>query len=170
MFSYVLVRQLIVISLCVTLAACGLPSEQHATDSKVKEASQFELIVTLNGLSYEQGVPITATTKLAVIDDGEGRIINYMNPMMDYKFVLTNEAGQDVSLTKWGKSAQSARIRRALIALTRNDPFQDAFQLDFLYDLSKPGTYTLTLTKDPRTFTVQGLEVTGNTVTFSRLP
>jgi hypothetical protein len=134
------------------------------------EASQFELVVTTDKRSYEQGVPITVTTQLAILDDGEARVTNYMNPMRDYEFVLTDEAGQNVPLTKWGKIAQSARISRALIILAKNHPLPDAFQLDFIYDLSKPGTYTLTLTKDSTSIRIPGLEVTGNTVTFSRLP
>jgi hypothetical protein len=96
--------------------------------------------------------------------------VNYNNPMMDYKFSLTDEAGQGVRLTKWGKNAQNAKLGRASPVLSRNHPIQDAFQLDFLYDLSKPGIYTLTLTKDPTSFRIPGLEVTGNTVTFTRLP
>ncbi|CAG0936454.1 hypothetical protein TFLX_05327 [Thermoflexales bacterium] len=154
----------------LVVAACGSPSEQRSSQMKALETSQFGLVVTTDKRSYEQDIPITVTTKLAVLDDGEGRVINYMNPMMDYRFILVNETGQDVPLTKWGKIAQSARISRALLVLTRDEFLQDAFQLDFIYDLSKPGTYTLTLTKDPRSFPIPGLEVTGNIVTFSRLP
>jgi len=134
------------------------------------EATQFALVAETDQHIYSQGVPILVTTTLLVLSEGEATIVyeSYGNPMAEYSYTLVDEQGQSVPLTDEGRRYQSAKRSHMASVVQQDQPWRRTFQIDAFFELSQPGTYTLTLAQD--VWTSEQIEVIGKPVTFIRTP
>jgi hypothetical protein len=154
----------------IVSVACNSQEQLCESQPRNQEAEKFSLLVTLDDYAYSQGEPITVTVTVLVLDEGQATVgyENISNPMHNYDLTLVNQYGQSVPLTEAGMKLASVRPSHVGWLLNKDAPWRDSFQLDDLFDLSEPGTYTLTLKKNVWTSVVH--ELTGNPVTFTRLP
>jgi hypothetical protein len=121
---------------------------------------------------YYLGDYITLITMLKVQNNCAVPIVN-THPMRDFHpIVITNETNKNVPLTeegqklkKWAESGEGDKNSPSV--LTKEKGYCMRLPIDEWFELSAPGTYTLTLV---RRINIPPYEVPGNTITFTRVP
>jgi hypothetical protein len=136
--------------------------------TSVEEQSEVILAVEMNSPSYAQNSPITVTATVLVLDDSEVGIA-YGNPLRDFDFALVDEQSRILKLTEEAAILGGARAPRISHTVTQDNPWQQSFRIDTWFELSSPGTYTLTLKRYAWTPSAT-LELEGDPATFTRLP
>ncbi len=112
---------------------------------------------------FELGEPITVTTAVLVLGPGQMGV-GATFPPRDFDMEIVDQHGHSVPLTEEGERlfARSVLSLKGYV-IDQNTPFLTTFRIDEWFDLSQPGTYTMTLTR-----VRQGppSEITGNSVVF----
>ncbi|CAG0937321.1 hypothetical protein TFLX_06246 [Thermoflexales bacterium] len=129
------------------------------------------LIAATNKDTYTQTEPITVTATVVVIDrDGDKISLDHGDdtPLARYEIVVLNEQGELVSPTPEGFRLIAAGRHHILGEIDQDNPAREAFRIDTWFDLSKPGQYTLILTRPA--WIPKAIMLTSNPVTFTRLP
>ena len=86
----------------------------------------------------------------------------------DYQVTITNENGEALPLTDYGRQRQEAEGRRMLIEVQAEEEVQDEIPLGKLYNLTTNGTYSVTVKRKVFRRSGEGFaEVVSNTVKFT---
>jgi hypothetical protein len=145
------------------------------------------LVVELDSDLYAQGDPIIVTATTVSYDIRVPGAENISDARFSpeyssrlFEFVLVDGQGQAVPMSEEGNRLRLGSTSRLVVTLDRGSPHPESFRIDSWFELSEPGTYTLTLKQYrlfPKTFgetpeeTEMGqIEIVGNPVTFTRLP
>jgi len=144
-------------------------------------------VVELDKDLYAQGDPITVTATTMAYDirtpGAENISDSHFSPVYSsrtFEFVLVDGQGQAVHMTEEGDRLRPVGASRLVVRLDRDSPHLESFRIDTWFELSEPGTYTLTLKqymgypktvgKTPEETEMGEIEIVGNPVTFTRLP
>jgi hypothetical protein len=158
--------------LMVVITSCHKQVSQREPMAVTCEACVVQAVTNSN--SYAQGEPITVTATVSVLNDTNVGF-DYNRRSINFELRVIDEQGQAVSMTKSGTNALGS-FRNSYIpswGISPDKPFQEVFRIDTWFELSEPGTYTLTVKKRLRVgeATEFGyVEVIGNPVSFTRLP
>lgn len=129
---------------------------------------------TTNNDNYTQGEPIIITATISVLDDTDVGFSRY-NPHLNFELYITDAQGEIVQMTEDGITTMGARTSFLEQGIYPDQPFQEVFRIDTWFELSEPGTYTLTVQKrleihDKETNEFGYVEIVGEPVVFTRLP
>ncbi len=161
------------IFLTTLMTTCGSGETQNENKSGTAPVSCngcANLQIVLDKQSYAQNEPITVTAIVSVLNDAHLTSPYYASPMKNFRVSLVDEWGQSVPLTEKGSTEKWGPSFRMPMSITRDHPFEETFRIDNWFELSEPGTYTLTVTKNVRNWTPVIIKVIGNPIVFTRLP
>ena len=148
-----------------------IPAVATVTTPSGPKDDCFRMDVVMDKQSYAPGEPITVTVTISVLIDVRFPS-TYRHPIWDFDLYVTDEMGQDVSLTSHGATASTGMGlgQREEITARLDQPYERTFRLDELFELSAPGTYTLTVEKLMRSRDSRVYGVASKPVVFTRLP
>jgi hypothetical protein len=161
---------LIVGILVFMMATCSIKEEQSGKKPEatlVNWGDLVELCAVLNNNTYQQDEAITVTATVSVHTDVHLLSSLWCDTLSNWEIKLVNEQNQPVPPTRTGGGGTGCRLP---LDITYDQPFEETFQLDTYFELSAPGTYTLTMAKYASTWESEAIKVTSKPVSFTRLP
>jgi len=162
--------QVVLLIFAVMLSACTSLGDQSNGESE-KFDIPVALIAATNKDTYSQTEFITATATVVVLDvDGRKITLDQggNTPLARYHIVVLDEQGKIVPQTLVGYRLEAAGRHHLQYPIDQDNPDQESFRIDTWFDLSKPGKYTLILTRPA--WLPKATNLTSNPVTFTRLP
>jgi len=148
------------------MTSCGLYGTEKTNVSSITCENCVELQVELDKNYFEQGEVITVTASVSVQDGIQLWAPYESSPLKNFEVEIIDGHGQHVPLTEEGliEVATGGRL------VYQDYPFEESFQLDKWFMVSKPDTYTLTVTYRAVNDFSEKVEVIGKPVIFERLP
>lgn len=150
-------------------------SVQHTVQWRLSPAV---LIAISDNNVYSQDKPITITVTTVPLIEEVTLDMARPGPTSRYEIIVFDREGQRASLTDKGWD-EAANVHHFMITLNQDKIEQESFQLDTLFNLSKPSEYTLIVKRDVWLDNVNSnsgaevtdiVEVVSNPITFVRLP
>ena len=115
--------------------------------AKVKVEGNFRLLLSDESVSTHSKGIICRVTLKNVSD--ENLYFSDSYPLSDYKFTVKDEGGKTVPLTQFGQNYQVPNFFRIVrSSLTPNKAISFDFPVNRIYDMTKTGTYSLSVSRE----------------------
>jgi hypothetical protein len=162
--------------LVVAMTTCS-SEEMRAISSASTSPSlgldDYMVQATTNRRFYAQEEPITVTACISVLHNTRVSVTRNRRSDLNFELNIVNEQSETVRWTEEGIAVLNIKPSSWEVIVSPGNPFQESFRIDTWFELSKPGTYTLTVRKSvwARVGETYGfVEAIGGPVIFTRLP